>query len=854
MLQGLMRAQGADLTRQVCILSTAVNDFVRTVTGEHADSRPPSVDCVDGHSGLCAPADSSCENSAPARDDETGLSVNATAERADLDSRVERSVEDAAELDKCRSACPTHTGPATETADKQIANTAVSHKTVHQPTGHSLVTKTKRCHGDRNRRSREPSRDVDIRQHHDSYADRLICKVARMTRVDVADLGPPRTHDGASDHHRRRHGDEQFRYRPRRHCDSCSGDAENSVNNSSPVTISSGYESDVDCIREEEIDTLLHGDCSTAGCRERLADQSTANCRETFVIRPDDKYDANYAMSALAPSASTGRRGVNSHRNVQHLTSPRVYHDHTRKLSRVARSMEQIIRDLQSPRRLTKRSAKPEPRAHVMQLPVDGGTCGVSEEKPSNMPQIGKVMMISTDGGSDTEDLTRSSGDKLGCDESEMLSKAALRLQVVHHSEGRSAFRPYKSCTSDGTRSNEEGEKLYPRGSPNDAGQPGNMNTTDHLQSQRSEAPHTPRGQSVSVRIACSPPILPTHRSASPDSGRGSWSNYGTSPDSADRKRQPAGTSWRDLHGLSQADAFVESEPIYETIDDGAMLSRVPMSEHALPPPLPQRPVRGMRHLSARDSKYSSVGERALSGWGNTPPRLPPREHQKTHRRRHCSTDTDTCDVPVTDNADNNTHDDCPTFRKTTSAPSSGCDVVTMRCQQPEVRHLEDIVKSSDIVDLSGAHVYTVADVLESIHGYVGHLTSGHLTSGVSQPDKPTVECAITRSFPKPYNDSIGPDTDYHLLTKATQSATSSDTRCSSKTARDVQYLFDARSSYDSRVSLERRSLQDDSADWRRPQGCESRDLEMRTICADVRRCSSDLVWSGNRPLQGTFC
>ena len=813
-----MRVQGADLTKQVHILYTAVDDFVKTVTAEIADSRQLSDDSVESvdvpqRSDHSARADSGCENSTPASENETCAPVNGT------------DAEEASAIDTVELAQPTNFGPAVDSSDTKTADTDDCHKTGHRPAGYSHVTKTnartsvvktpsasakhtpsrqtKRSHGDRNRRSREQSRHVDTRRNHDSYADRLICKVARMTRVDVAELWSARSHDEHSRH--------------RRHHDDCK-----CVTNSSPVTTSSGYESDVDCIREEEIDKLLHGDCSTTDRLERSAGKPTGDCREPFILRPDDKYDADYAMDARTLPVTTRRRDVaDCHRNVQDMTSPRGYHDHTRKLSRVARSMEQIIRDLQAPQGNTKCNAKPAPAApgDITSLPVNGNSCGVGEQALAAMEE-------------ESVDVMRSSGDVSDCETSDMLSNVALRVPVIHDDEGKSAFRPYRPCsnTSASTAGSNAGNELPSYGHQNEDGPLGMVNV--HC---TPDAIHT--SPMASVPVVYSPSTLLTHRSASPDSGRGSWSNYGTSPDYADRTRQ---TSWRAMHRLSEVDAFVENEPIYETIDDGAMLPRDRMTEYASPPPLPQRPVRCSRRLSERGGKYATVGECASSGWGHTPPQLPPREYQRGGA--HFPRDTDTCVVSTT--ACRNTRDSRltrRTSRKATAAMSS--DGVTMLRQQPEVPHLEDIVKSSDIVDLSGAHVYTVADVLESIHGYVGHLSSGD-----APPDKPADECATMRPCPKLPDDSVGRDADYHLLTKAAKSPTTTDTRSSS--------LYNARPpTAGCSLSTEQRRLEDDSADWCRPRGCESRDLEMRTASDDnLRRHSSDLVWSSNRTLQGTYC
>ena len=813
-----MRVQGADLTKQVHILYSAVDDFVKTVTAEIADSRQLSDDSVESEdvpqrSDHSARADSGCENSTPASENETCVPVNGT------------DAEEPSTRDTVESAQPILIGAAVDSSDTKTAETGDYHKTGHRPAGHSHVTKTnartsavvktpsasakhtpsrqtKRSHGDRNRRSREQSRDAENRRDHASYADRLICKVARMTRVDVAELWSARSHDEHS--RRRRHHDDG----------KC-------VTNSSPVTTSSGYESDVDCIREEEIDKLLHGDCSTTDCREK----TTGDCREPFVLRPDDKYDADYAMDARTLPLTTRRRDVaDCHRNVQDMTSPRGYHDHTRKLSRVARSMEQIIRDLQAPQRTTKSSAKPAPIApgDITSLPVNGSSSGVGEQALDAMEE-------------ESVDVVRSPGDVLDCETSDMLSNVALRIPVIHDDEGKSAFHPYKPCSNTfaSTGGSNAVHELPPYGHKNEEGRLGTVNV--HCSS---DAIHT--SPMASVPVVYSPSTLLTHRSASPDSGRGSWSNYGTSPDYADRTRQTCGASWRAMHRLAEVDAFVESEPIYETIDDGAMLPRDRMTEYASPPPLPQRPVRCSERLSERGGKYATVGECGSSGWGQTPPQLPPREYQRggTHFPR----DTDTCVVSTTDTASRNTRDTRltrRTSRKATAATSS--DGVTLLRQQPEVPHLEDIVKSSDIVDLSGAHVYTVADVLESIHGYVGHLSSGD-----APPDKPADECATTRPCPKLPDDSVGRDADYHLLTKAAKSPTMSGTRSSS-----LYNAHPANAGWS--LSTEHRRLDDDSADWCRPRGCESRDLEMRTV-DNLRRHNSDLVWSSNRPLQGTYC
>ena len=836
-----MRVQGADLTKQVVLLYTAVDDFVTSVTNEDVNNGRMSAEHVVKqveeyqNSDECARPDDVCENSTPvAREDETGLTVNGTVRvgQAESGNCIGHCLEDAIEPDKEINVPTAKDAPAAsnigELAHGIITTGLVEHNDVDKTnvcmpneglhdvdvilikspsinTKRNLSRQSKRCRKERNNRSRRSSREVDIVRDHGSYADRLICKVARMTRVDVPGLSSPHSHRALPDHHPSRAIEEQSRRRFRR--ESRNSDADHNAKNISPVTTSSGYGSDQDCIREEEIDRLLHGEGSPKSCREKRGGLHKDH-REAFVIRPDDKYEDNYAMSSRA-RCHVG----DSHRNIRESDVTREHYDQSRKLSRVARSMDHIIRDLQSAERPNKCTGRPAPvpRTRITPLPVNGNTrCG-RDEKPM------------TQGALQTK--TRS-GQMSGVIDT--LPGSVRIPPALHCGEGLSAFRPYTPCknTTGSTRNTS-----FPGEGRIDDSQQVTMNTTDRV-NILPEATHQPLDQSIStLRVVCSPTTLRIPENVSPDSGRGSWSTYDTSPYATDRKCETGTGSWLPLCNSSKADAFHDDEHIYETIDDSAMLSRYTQS-----------PSPSQRHLTSKAvNNYDAASECTVYRWKRrlTPPHLPPRVYL------HNTSGNDTYTQPRTDNIEDGY---CPNETvRTPPASTSGASGGAALCRrQPEVRHIDDIVKSSDIVDLSAAHVYTVADVLESIHSYVGHLSPDD-----SHPDKQSDVGA--RTVLETHNEGAAPETDYHLLTKAVESPTPQ----SSNRNVPVDSFLRGTSSLgvtETGVSPELVKCQDDPVDSHQPHRHASSHMETWDTRTDLRGHGSDLMRSSLQSLQGTYC
>ena len=827
-----MRAQGVDLTKQVFLLHTAVGEFVTTIINEHANNGRLSGENVVKqvevfqHSDQCAQPGDACENNAPvAHVDEAGLAVNEPllVQQSKLGDCIEHCSDDTIEPASEVSVPPANDDPAAsnigELAHETITTGLVEHNTIANTNkctaneglhpvdvilikSPSINTKrnhsrqSKRCRKERNHRSRGRSREVDIGRDHGNYADRLICRVARMTRVDVPGLSSPHSHHALPDNHSSREIEEQSRHRFRRHCESRSSDQ--NVNNSSPVTTSSGYGSDLDCIREEEIDKLLHGEGSPSACREKRGEVHKDR-REAFVIRPDDKYEDNHAMNSR-----TRCHDGECHRNARDFSVTREYHDQSRKLTRVARSMEQIIRDLQSPERPTKCTGRltPPNRIRMTPLPVsDDVRCG-RDDKLAQCAQQTMTRSGQTSGVRDT------------------LLQSARSPPVIHHGDGISAFRPYAPCKN--TAASTRNTSFPCEGQIGD-GQQVTVNPTDRVHILP-ESTNQPLDQSMSkLRIVCSPTTLRIPENASPDSGRGSWSTYDTSPDANDRKCETVTGNWL---APSSVDAFHDDEHIYETIDDAAMLSRGTQS----PTPLPQR------HLTSRTvNNYDDVSECTLSRWKRrlTPPHLPPRVYL------HNSFGNDTYTQSRTNNHEDNhcRNETAPTPTASTSDPRGGAE---LRRREPEVRHMDDIVKNSDIVDLSAAHVYTVADVLESIHGYVGHLSPDD-----AHDDKPS---DVNVRTVEAHNHGVAPETDYHLLTKAVESPTPQ----SSNINAPVESYHRGTSSLGehedgSRVPPELGKCQDDAADSYHARGHASSRLE-------TWHTRTDLMRSSLQSLQGTYC
>ena len=534
-----------------------------------------------------------------------------------------------------------------------------------------------------------------------SYMDRLVCKVSRMTCVGEDCQSEIEFDPRTSRNARYERSDSSFE------------DGQKQWYNSqtvSPVTVSSGYDSDQEYMptREDEIDALLYGKSPVSFKRAKnrskghpgtQCNRPTSKSGDDYVIRADDLYHENYASSSDAdsPAHKPRRRnntngiytknsadGVrcsyrNQHSALRHGESPRVTSrlnfreskaesPNVSKLTDVKRSMKEIIQDLAS------ETSKGQLKCMSSLAPEDSGvgpednTSGsLRYERP---PFLGKEPKSK----GPKESLLSPPPGSIPADRCQQMPPTNLDKDTLNPFltlEGPYLRQKLQAPAGETLPLSEESGS-YGFSIASESSGLGNLSDNGGHPGQVSGFYSSTLGEG----------------SISSDSGRAS---FGTS-DYVDYDYE----LWTAPNEGTNLTEHNEEEPIYETIPDELVTS-------SSQGPSPQwsrlnRSPGDVRRWSMADSEHTYATIEPGSRHSLVePPALPARNYNRK------------LDLPYLNSS-----------RRSRAGSRGNIGQASRKLRKP--LHLDDMVKANDIVDMDGCHIYTVNDVLESFERLAGHL------------------------------------------------------------------------------------------------------------------------------------